>query len=90
MSKKYPVFPVGSVGYNLMLLRGTWHDHIELYNLDGTPLDDDSTAGSGSPGPGPFDHGEVDLAFLSRIRRPRSHGSRKIPGAGGSQAPGTS
>jgi len=56
MSKKYPVFPVGSVGYNLMLLRGTWHDHIELYNLDGTPLDDDSTAGSGSPGPGPFDN----------------------------------
>ena len=56
MSKKYPVFPVGSVGYNLMLLRGTWHDHIELYNLNGTPLDDDSTAGSGSPGPGPFDN----------------------------------
>ena len=56
MSKKYPVFPVGSVGYNLMLLRCTWHDHIELYNLDGTPLDDDSTAGSGSPGPGPFDN----------------------------------
>lgn len=56
MSDKYPVFPVGSVGYNLMLLRGTWHDHIELYNLDGTPLDDDSSAGSGSPGAGPFDN----------------------------------
>jgi hypothetical protein len=56
MSNPYPVFPIGSVGYNLMLLRGTWHDHIELYNLDGTPLDDDSSAGSGSPGPGPFDN----------------------------------
>ena len=56
MSSPYPVFPIGSVGYNLMLLRGTWHDHIELYNLDGTPLDDDSSAGSGSPGPGPFDN----------------------------------
>ena len=56
MSTSHPVFPVGSVGYNLMLLRGTWHDHIELYNLDGTPLDDDSGAGSGSPGPGPFDN----------------------------------
>jgi len=56
VSNPYPVFPVGSVGYNLMLLRGTWHDHIELYNLDGTPLDDDSSAGSGSPGPGPFDN----------------------------------
>ena len=56
MNNPYPIFPVGSVGYNLMLLRGTWHDHIELYNLDGTPLDDDSGAGSGSPGPGPFDN----------------------------------
>jgi len=54
MSRQYPVFPTGSVGYNLMLLRGTWHDHIELYNLDGTPLDDDPS--SGSPGPGPFDN----------------------------------
>ena len=56
MSTPFPVFPVGSVGYNLMQLRGTWHDHIELYNLDGTPLDDDSSAGSGSPGAGPFDN----------------------------------
>jgi len=56
MSRPFPVFPVGSVGHNLLLLRGTWHDHIELYNLDGTPLDDDSAAGSGSPGPGPFDN----------------------------------
>lgn len=56
MPNPYPVFPVGSVGHNLMLLRGTWHDHIELFNLDGTPLDDDSGAGSGSPGPGPFDN----------------------------------
>ena len=56
MSTPFPVFPVGSVGHNLMLLRGTWHDHIELYNLDGTPLEDDSCAGSGSPGPGLFDN----------------------------------
>jgi hypothetical protein len=56
MAQQHPVFPVGSVAYNLMLLRGTWHDHIELYNLDGTPLDNDSSAGSGSPGPGPFDN----------------------------------
>jgi hypothetical protein len=56
MSDKLPVFPIGSVGHNLLLLRGTWHDHIELYNLDGTPLDDDSAVGSGTPGPGPFDN----------------------------------
>ncbi len=56
MTSPYPVFSIGSVGYNLLQLRGTWHDHIELYNLDGTPLDDDTAAGSGSPGPGPFDN----------------------------------
>ena len=56
MTKPYPTFPAGSVGHNLMLLRGIWHDHIELHNLDGSPLDDDSAAGSGSPGPGPFDN----------------------------------
>ena len=56
MTRPYPTFPIGSVGHNLLQLRGTWHDHIELYNLDGTPLDDDSAAGSGSPGPGPFDN----------------------------------
>ena len=56
MKAPFPPFPIGSVGYNLMQLRGVWHDHIELYNLDGTPLDDDSSAGSGTPGPGPFDN----------------------------------
>lgn len=56
MNRPYPTFPIGSVGHNLMLMRGVWHDHIELYNLDGTPLDDDTLAGSGTPGPGPFDN----------------------------------
>lgn len=56
MNKPIAKFPIGSVGYNLMLMRGVWHDHIELYNLDGTPLDDDTASGSGSPGPGPFDN----------------------------------
>ena len=50
----FPRFAVGSVGYNLMLLRGLWHDHIELYQLDGEPLANDPLAGS--PGPGPFDN----------------------------------
>ena len=72
MTQETPVFPIGSVGYNLMLLRGTWHDHIELYNLDGTPLDDDSAAGSGSPGPGPFDNlvyidFDGDRLFLTNV-----------------------
>ena len=30
-------FPVGSVGYNLTQMRGVWHDHLELFELDGAP-----------------------------------------------------
>ena len=54
MSEFYPTFPIGSVGYNLMLLRGTWHDHVELFELDGQPLGEDTAAGS--PGPSPFEN----------------------------------
>lgn len=56
MAEHYPTFPIGSVGYNLMLLRGIWHDHVELFELDGTPLGNDTLAGSGTPGPSPFDN----------------------------------
>ncbi|GAA5525437.1 hypothetical protein Maes01_02007 [Microbulbifer aestuariivivens] len=52
----YPTFPIGSVGYNLMMMRGTWHDQVELFHLDGRPLEDDTAAGSGTPGPSPFDN----------------------------------
>ena len=54
MSDSDPTFPTGSVGANLKLLHGTWHDHIELYELDGRPLAEDTFAGS--PGPGPFEN----------------------------------
>ena len=54
MSESYPTFPIGSVGYNLMLLRGTWHDHVELFELDGRPLTQDNLAGS--PGESPFEN----------------------------------
>jgi len=47
-------FPVGSVGHSLMQLRGTWHDHVELFELDGQPLSEDSKAGS--PGSSPFEN----------------------------------
>ena len=54
MTESTPVFPVGSVGHNLMQLRGTWHDHVELFELDGQPLSEDSK--SGSPGSSPFEN----------------------------------
>ncbi|WP_163933473.1 hypothetical protein [Paraferrimonas sp. SM1919] len=49
-------FAVGSVGHTLMQMRGIWHDSIELYHLDGSPLTDDTAAGSGTPGSSPFDN----------------------------------
>jgi len=54
MTESTPVFPVGSVGHNLMQLRGTWHDHVELFELDGQVLTEDSKAGS--PGSSPFEN----------------------------------
>ena len=49
-------FPSGSVGNTLMEMRGTWHDSVELFELDGRPLNDDTAAGSGTPGESPFDN----------------------------------
>ena len=49
-------FPIGSVGHTLMQMRGVWHDYVELFELDGTPLGDDTTAGSGTPGVSPFEN----------------------------------
>ena len=49
-----PVFPVGSVGHNLMQMRGVWHDHVEIFDLAGKPLEDDPL--SGTPGAAPFDN----------------------------------
>ena len=49
-------FPEGSVGDTLMQMRGVWHDVVKLYELDGTHLGDDTIAGSGTPGAGPFEN----------------------------------
>ncbi len=54
MSDSPPSHPVGSVAYNLSLLHGTWHDRVELFELDGRPLEDDPKAGS--PGESPFEN----------------------------------
>ncbi len=47
-------FPPGSVGHALTLMRGVWHDHIETFHLDGSPLPHDPWAGA--PGDTPFDN----------------------------------
>lgn len=47
-------FPSGSVGYNLNLMRGIWHDRLELFELDGTPRFFDTQGGT--PGNSPFEN----------------------------------
>jgi len=47
-------YPTGSVAYNLGLLHGTWHDTVEIFELDGSELSEDSLAGS--PGDSPFEN----------------------------------
>jgi hypothetical protein len=47
-------FPIGSVGYNLNLMRGIWHDRIELFELDGTPRHHDTQGGT--PGNSPYEN----------------------------------
>lgn len=49
-------FRHGSVGHTLIEMRGVWHDVVELFELDGTPLSDDTQAGSGTPGSSPFEN----------------------------------
>jgi hypothetical protein len=43
-----------SVADNLMLMRGIWHDHLELFELDGTLRTHDTQGGT--PGASPFDN----------------------------------
>jgi len=35
-------------------MRGVWHDHVEIFDLSGQPMDDDPL--SGTPGPAPYDN----------------------------------
>jgi hypothetical protein len=47
-------FEIGSVGHNLGLLHGVWHDRVEVFALDGSDLPADHLAGS--PGESPFEN----------------------------------
>ncbi len=44
----------GAVAHTLGLLRGAWHDHVEVFDLAGRPLAQDEF--SGTPGPAPWDN----------------------------------
>ena len=47
-------FPIGSVAYNLDLMRGVWHDKCSLFELDGTPRFHDTQGGT--PGASPYEN----------------------------------
>jgi hypothetical protein len=47
-------FPIGSVAYNLDLMRGIWHDRCEYFELDGTPKTHDDNGGT--PGASPYEN----------------------------------
>jgi hypothetical protein len=51
----------GDVAATLSQMAGVWHDKVRLFHLDGTPLDDDTQAGSGTPGASPFEN----LVYIS-------------------------
>ena len=44
-------FPIGSVGYNLCLMRGVWHDKLEMFELDGTLRFIDTQGGTAGASP---------------------------------------
>lgn len=82
-------FPVGLVGYNLMLMRGVWHDRIELFELDGDPRFTDTQGGT--QGASPFENlvyidfdGEnfqqTNVTFRGRPLHVRSFGAKLIDG----------
>lgn len=81
MSDPTPLFKPGEVGHTLMQMRGVWHDSIELFELDGTPLRDDTAAGSGTPGASPFDN----LVYIdfdgSRMMLTNVHLRGRAPGS---------
>ncbi len=47
-------FPIGSVGHTLSQMVGVWHDRVEIFSPNGTPLDEDPF--SGTPGSAPYEN----------------------------------
>ena len=82
-------FPLGSVGHSLSQMAGVWHDRVEIYSPDGTPLVEDPA--SGTPGPAPFENlvyvsfdgdrlVQTNVAFRGRPLASRTFSGRLIDG----------
>ncbi len=37
---------LGTVAHTLLAMRGVWHDHVEIFDLTGQALDEDTLAGT--------------------------------------------
>jgi hypothetical protein len=82
-------FPIGSVAYNLCLMRGIWHDRCEYFKLDGTPKFNDMHGGT--PGASPYEnivyidfdgenYRQTNVCFRGRPLHVRSFEAKVIDG----------
>ncbi len=82
-------FPIGSVAYNLDLMSGIWHDYCELFELDGSPLDNDLQGGT--PGKSPYEnlvyidfdgenYRQTNVTFAGRPLHVRSFEAKLVDG----------
>jgi hypothetical protein len=79
----------GSVAHTLTALRGVWHDHVEVFDLQGRLLPEDTHAGT--PGAAPFDnlvyldfdgehYRQTNVTFAGRPLHARSFAGRLVDG----------
>ena len=82
-------FPIGSVGHTLSRMVGVWHDRVEIFSPNGTPLDEDPV--SGTPGPAPFEnlvyvsfdgerYTQTNVAFRGRKLATRTFSGQLVDG----------
>ena len=82
-------FPVGSVGHTLSLMAGVWHDRVDIYSPNGTPLSEDPA--SGTPGAAPFEnlvyvsfdgerYTQTNVAYRGRPLATRTFSGRLVDG----------
>jgi hypothetical protein len=79
----------GAVAHTLTAMRGVWHDHVEIFDLQGRLLPEDTQAGT--PGAAPFDnlvyvdfdgehYRQTNVTFAGRPLQVRSFSGRLSEG----------
>ena len=81
--------PPGSVYHTLALMRGVWHDHVQISQFDGTPMAHDLHGGT--PGSAPYEnlvyvdfdgvlYRQTNVTFKGRPLHARSFTARLVDG----------